>query len=172
MRRSLILWGLFLLFLFVLALGSVSVRIKGAGIALVVFWLLWGIGFRAFFAIDAYLLAKRRPSMPLAGYQKGWVYVLALAMFAVGNNVVASSIQRWIAETFVMPTRGMAPTIMAGDRILVDKLCGSRIAAVLRIRQLRTDSSSRGLVLCIGRQSSPEQGQSHPRTDSTDRFSW
>jgi signal peptidase I len=43
------------------------------------------------------------------------------------NNAVAFGLRSFVAEPFVIPTRGMSPTIMAGDRILVDKLwCDAR----------------------------------------------
>ena len=54
-------------------------------------------------------------------------------MFSRGSRLWRSTmplpygLRSFVAEPFVIPTRGMSPTIMAGDRIVVDKLwCDAR----------------------------------------------
>jgi signal peptidase I len=72
--------------------------------------------------VDAYLLAKRNQDVPLKSYQRWWMYVLLFFGFTLASNFADTAIRAFVVEGFVVPTRGMSPTIQAGDRILVDKL--------------------------------------------------
>ncbi len=119
--RSLVLWSVGALLLPVLAFTTASLRIGRLGFAILLLCLL---AFPIFLAVDAYVVAKRHREVPLRRYQKWWVYLLAFVLFAVANNnnVVAKTLSSFVAESFVVPTRGMSPTILPGDRILVDKL--------------------------------------------------
>ncbi len=78
--------------------------------------------FTVFLVIDAFLLARRSRNAPLKRYQRWWVYILLYVAFIAGSNALAYVFKTFIGEAFVVPTRSMSPTIMAGDRILVDKL--------------------------------------------------
>lgn len=73
-------------------------------------------------ATDAILIARRTKLNQLKRYQRWWVYVAILLLSYPINNVTAVSIKTYIAEAFSTPTRGMSPTIMPGDRFLVNKL--------------------------------------------------
>jgi len=79
-----------------------------------------------YFAVDAFLLAKRNRFPSRKGYQRWWAYVLFFVLFCLGNNAVAHLVRSFIGEAFIVPTRGMSPTILPGERILVDRLWYSR----------------------------------------------
>jgi len=49
-----------------------------------------------------------------------------LAIFCVGNNAVLISFGRWSAKPFIVPTRGMSPTILQESASFVDRLWYSR----------------------------------------------
>ncbi len=72
---------------------------------------------------DAVLAARRRRDTPRKGYQRWWFYLAVPVVVIVANHIVARSLRAVVCEAFVIPTRAMAPTIQAGDRIVVDKLC-------------------------------------------------
>ncbi len=119
LRRSLVLWAVGAVFIPALAFATISLPIGRVGFAVLLLCLL---GFPVFLAVDAYLIAKQHRHVPLKRYQRWWAYLIAFAAFAIANNVVAYSVRFFVAEAFVVPTRAMSPTILAGDRILVDKL--------------------------------------------------
>jgi signal peptidase I len=85
------------------------------------------LAFPVYLAVDAFLLARRNEHVSLKGYQRWWVYVLFVIAFSLGNTAVAHFVRSFVAEAFVVPTRGMSPTIQPGDRILADKLWFDRI---------------------------------------------
>ena len=62
----------------------------------------------------------------LKRYQRWWFYLVMYFMFCGANYALANFVKVCVAEAFVIPTRSMAPTIQAGNRILVDKLFFSR----------------------------------------------
>jgi signal peptidase I len=72
--------------------------------------------------IDAYTIAKRvGPEYKLKEYNRASVYWLLVAMqlgycvaFALGGRM-------YVYEAFLIPERSMSPTILAGDRLLVNK---------------------------------------------------
>jgi signal peptidase I len=119
LRRSIALWGL-------------SVGMLAAVLAIGISWPLerWlyvvliaiPLTFQVFIMVDAFVIARRTRNAPLKPYQRWWFYLLAIFAFWVGNQAAGLSARRFVAEAFVVPTRGMAPTIRPGDRILVDKL--------------------------------------------------
>ncbi|MDP6468750.1 MAG: signal peptidase I [Pirellulaceae bacterium] len=119
LRRSLVLWGVGAVLLPILAFATISLPIGCTGFAVL---LLCMLGFPIYLTIDAYMVAKHRRDVPLRRYQRWWVYLLAFVAFAIANNLVAHTVRAVVAEAFVVPTRAMSPTILPGDRILVDKL--------------------------------------------------
>jgi signal peptidase I len=105
------------------ALVIISLPIGRSGL-IVLF--LCVVGVPIYFAVDAFLLAKRNHSLPRKRYQRWWVYLLFFVLFCSGNNAVAHLLRSFVAEAFIVPTRGMSPTILPGERILVDRLWYSR----------------------------------------------
>jgi signal peptidase I len=85
--------------------------------------ILLGIGMSVPFvqAIDAALIARSTPRSPTTFAQRWWIYLLLVAIAYILNYGLAIFVKSNIAEVFMVPTRGMAPTIEPGDRILVDK---------------------------------------------------
>lgn len=87
----------------------------------------WGIGaplfVLAYFGCiaDAVLLARRTPDSPRQWCQRWWCYIGAYALLVGLNFQAALLFRQFAAEAFVVPTRGMADAILAGDRVLVDK---------------------------------------------------
>lgn len=74
-------------------------------------------------AVDAVTLAWRSPPQaPRRRYQRWWAYILLFVAGAAANNVLAAVERRVWMEAYASPAAGMAPTILAGDRILVDRL--------------------------------------------------
>lgn len=72
--------------------------------------------------IDAVLLARRSPDARRRWCQRWWFYVVAW-MLTVGLNIPAKSlINSFVTEAYMVPTRAMADAILAGDRLIVDKL--------------------------------------------------
>ena len=84
--------------------------------------LVFGVGFSVCLTLDAYFVAKRNRHTLLVGYQRWWVYLLAYVVFAAANLLVTVTVRSFVAEAFMMNGRSMAPTLFAGERILVDKL--------------------------------------------------
>jgi signal peptidase I len=123
LRRSICLF-IFALFLFIiLAFCTISLPIGQYGFMLL---LLCVLAYPVCLAIDAFLLAKRNRHALLKRYQRWWIYIIIYIFFILANNVVAHFVRFFIVEAFVIPTRSMSPTIQAGDRFLVDKLCYNR----------------------------------------------
>ncbi len=117
--RSIVLWAVGAVLLPVLAFATISLPLGRIGFSA---GLLCAVGFPIYLMVDAYVVAKRYRDDPLAPYQRWWMYLLAFSAFYIANNVVAHAVRSYVAETFVVSTRAMAPTILSGDRILVDKL--------------------------------------------------
>ena len=121
-RRSMFLWIIGVFFGLILALCFISLPLGRLGMTLL---LLCVPAFTVFLVIDAFLLARRSRDAPLKRYQRWWVYILLYVAFIAGSNALAYVFKTFIGEAFVVPTRSMSPTIMAGDRIFVDKLWAS-----------------------------------------------
>lgn len=73
-------------------------------------------------AVDAYVLARRQSPRELKPYQRWWVYVVAFALFSLLGTFVSNFWRTHALEAFSIATNSMAPTILAGDRIVVNKL--------------------------------------------------
>ncbi|HLA85279.1 MAG TPA: signal peptidase I [Thermoguttaceae bacterium] len=121
-RRAVILWVIQILLLPVMIVaamwlpsGRVAIALMGALV----------LGYLLFVVIDAYRVAARRREEPLKPYQRWWVYLLLIVCLCLVNpaiaQILAYTIKRHFIEAFVIPTRGMSDTILAGDKILVDK---------------------------------------------------
>ena len=79
------------------------------------------VGYKLGLVVDTIRIARRRERAN-RWYQRWWFYlcyVIATQLVLLG--IVQVSRTYW-GETFVIPTGSMAPTILAGDRIFVDKL--------------------------------------------------
>jgi signal peptidase I len=123
LRRSLCLWLVGGCLLPLLAFCTVSLPIGPFGLI----WLsLCVVAFPIYLAADAFFLARQNRHALLKRYQRWWVYVLFLVVFGLANNAVAHFARSFVAEAFVVPTRGMSPTIQPGDRFVMDKLWFNR----------------------------------------------
>jgi signal peptidase I len=123
LRRSLCLWIVGACLLPILCFCTISLPIGSFGFVLLV---LCALAFPIYCAVDAFLLARWNRQAPLKRYQRWWIYILLLIVFCLANNAVAYFVRSSIAEAFVIPTRGMVPTIQPGDRIMVDRLWYNR----------------------------------------------
>ena len=72
--------------------------------------------------IDAILLARRSSDSPRRWCQRWWFYVGAWILMVALNLQAALLFRSFVAEAFVVPARGMIDSILAGDRLIVDKL--------------------------------------------------
>lgn len=119
-RRSVILWTIGTVLSVLLIAAAVSLPVGRLG--LVGLLLLVAIGYPVFLAIDAYRVSKRNRYQSLKFYQRWWAYAGALLLFLMANSIVSETTRAYLAEGFVVPGHAMSPTIMADERILVDKL--------------------------------------------------
>ncbi|MDA0660840.1 MAG: signal peptidase I [Planctomycetota bacterium] len=83
--------------------------------------LAFGIGIPIFFATDAFCTVRQRRTMEQKSYQRWWVYCISVVLFASGYLTMALFVRSFIAEAFVVPSRGMRDTLQPGDKVLVDK---------------------------------------------------
>jgi signal peptidase I len=116
LRRSLFLWLIGGCIFPILAFCTVGLPIGRFGFVLLC---LCTVAVPVYYVADALLLARRHRHALPKPYQRWWVYVLLYAVFCSGNYAVACFVRSFIAEAFIVPTRGMSPTIRAGDRIAV-----------------------------------------------------
>jgi signal peptidase I len=123
LRRCICLYIFGVLLSFILMLCAIVLPIGYNGLTLLYICV---IAYPVYLAIDAFLLAKRNRQTVLKRYQRWWFYLVMYFMFLEANYAIAIFLRVYIAEAFVIPTRSMAPTIQAGNRILVDKLFFSR----------------------------------------------
>ena len=123
LRRSLVLWlcGGCLAPFFAIFISTLPIERRGIN-AIV----LCVAAVPILFAVDAFVLARRDRHAELKRYQRWWVYVSFFVVFCLGNTAVAHLVRSFVAEAFVVPTRGMSPTILPGDRLLVDRLWYNR----------------------------------------------
>lgn len=117
--RSFVLWVVGSLLLPIWTFMAISLPVGGFGILILI---LVRVGLPLYLMVDAYVVAKRHRDAPLSRFQRWWVYLLAFLVFFGTNHCVATMIRMHVAEAFVIPTRSMAPTMVPGDRVLVDKL--------------------------------------------------
>jgi signal peptidase I len=73
-------------------------------------------------AFDAYSIARRNGFAHQKRYQRLWVYVLFVLATGATAEELAFLARTYLFEAFEVPGNAMAPTIVSGDRILVDKL--------------------------------------------------
>ncbi len=126
--RAVVLWLIGALLLPLLAYGSILLPLGRAS-----YWVLWVpmLAFPIYVICDAFVLARRNRDAPLKAYQRWWVYPLIVALMWITNAAFRDAIRTFVVEAFVIPTRSMSPTILPGDRILVDKL-GCRLDRLRR----------------------------------------
>ena len=72
--------------------------------------------------IDAFLLARRTDhDYRLKDYNRWYVYLLFLLMFAPASTVYALAVREGFYEAFYLASASMQPTLGKHDRVLVDK---------------------------------------------------
>ena len=72
--------------------------------------------------IDAYAIAKRAGSdYKLKEYNRASLYWLLVAMQLAYPVALIFGTRAYVYEAFFIPTRSMSPTVLTGDRILVNK---------------------------------------------------
>lgn len=89
------------------------------------FIIFWGIILlaTAFAAIDAYRRARRtRYDYKLKGYNHWGIYLALIWIAGAGTTGYAVMVKQNMFEAFRIPVDSMAPTIMAGDRAIANKM--------------------------------------------------
>jgi signal peptidase I len=84
-------------------------------LALSIASLLWRVA-------DAAMVARWQGSASLRWYQRWYIYLGLMVVSSYSGAAITDALRQGIAETFYMPSGSMIPTIMIGDRIIVDKL--------------------------------------------------
>ena len=81
------------------------------------------LGVYVYAAIDAFLVAKREPdSYQLKDYNRTGIYLMMLAVYLIGPISLTAAVREFAYEAFYVPTNSMSPSIVAGDRVLVNKV--------------------------------------------------
>jgi len=79
------------------------------------------VGFMLYCQVDAIRLTRRQNHKPLKRYQRWWVYLGLFIATAVMPYMYRAVIVTVWAEGYVIPTPSMHETILAGDRLLIEK---------------------------------------------------
>jgi signal peptidase I len=100
--------------------------------------LLWWILVLA----DAARCARRTPpDYRLKAYNRWYVYLLLIVLQGLGQHALEPFIKARFIQAFKIPVQSMAPTIVAGDHVLVDKFTfapqGGALAHILPRRDPR-----------------------------------
>ncbi|WP_146394905.1 signal peptidase I [Planctomycetes bacterium CA13] len=74
--------------------------------------------------VDAVRIARSTVTTQLKWFQRWWIYPLVFVVYLTAIEGVSRFTRTYVAESFVVPSRPMSPTIMAGDRIFVTKMAG------------------------------------------------
>lgn len=119
LRRCVCLWLVGASLLPLLMLAAIVNPLGRAGLLAL---MIGGVAFPILLAIDAFVLARRNRYVPLKNYQRWWMYAVLFSFFLLTNNAVPYVVRSILGEAFAISSRGMSPTILAGDRILVDRL--------------------------------------------------
>ena len=91
-------------------------------LALVIASLLLLAGIFIYALIDAGLLARRSgPDYQLKEYNRWYIYLLLIVVALSYPTNLASSIRENVLQPFKIPSQSMAPSILRGDRILLNK---------------------------------------------------
>ncbi len=91
-------------------------------LALVIGSLMLLLGVFIYALVDAGLLARRiRGGYQLRDYNRWYIYLLFIVVALSYPTNLASSIRGHVLQAFKIPTQSMAPGILAGDRILLNK---------------------------------------------------
>lgn len=72
--------------------------------------------------VDAVRQGKRQEGKSWRPFQCWWGYLLMLVVIVLADSSVLELKTRYWVEAFVLPTNSMQETVVAGDRILFDKL--------------------------------------------------
>lgn len=85
--------------------------------------LMFATGVHIFAMVDAYRFARNHDAIPMKSYNKWYYYVLLLLLFwAIGISV--DEFSSW--KSYNMAASSMEPTVMNGDRLLVNRRAYSR----------------------------------------------
>lgn len=91
-------------------------------LALVIASLMLLLGVFIYALVDAGLLARRiRDGYQLKEYNRWYIYLLFIVVALSYPTNLASSIREHVLQAFKIPTQSMVPSILPGDRILLNK---------------------------------------------------
>jgi len=72
--------------------------------------------------VDAWTLAHRRRNAGTLTRRARWVYPIAWLAIVISTTLTMTAFRRFVAESYLFHGGSMFPTILAGDRVYVDKL--------------------------------------------------
>ena len=116
---------LYLAWFVVPAMGICAAMLPVSWVTLLVFLLLPGLsvlGLYVYGALDAFRSARRAdPEYRLQDYNRASLYWLLILVQLACPTVMTFGMRELVFEAFYVPERSMSPTILGGDRILVNK---------------------------------------------------
>lgn len=116
---------LYFAWLIVPACGILATTVgpSGLGLGLLLLPAVVVLGVYLAAAIDAFRLAGQIGSeFSLRDYNRGWIYWLLIACQLVFSIGLMWGMSKVVYQPFVIPSKSMSPTILAGDRVLARKL--------------------------------------------------
>lgn len=144
LKRGLILFGVDQ-FLFLAFVTSLIVIVPNAFYMIVAIFA--GVAFTVYCVVDAVLIAQRnKKNYALEKYNRWFVYVgyILIAELLV-QTCTSFIVVPYLVQTYKMPTISMEPTLLVGDRILINK------------HIYKTDEPKRGEVVVFRYPLSPEK---------------
>jgi signal peptidase I len=91
-------------------------------LVLAILSVLFLVGVFVYAAVDAYFLAKRTPSpYPLKEFNRWYIYLMLIVVSVSYPTSVSNSIRDHIIQAFKIPSTSMAPSILKGDHVLLNK---------------------------------------------------
>ena len=113
-------WSLFSLLLVTTALLPAS---SAALVGLVAIPAIGLLVLYFYAALDAWRLARRSGAdYTLKDYNRGIVYALLITIAPLQSFGTLTAVREFTFQAFYIPSRSMSPSVLAGDRILVNKL--------------------------------------------------
>ena len=126
LTKGLVLFFISFVFAPVIVTGVQSMS-SALSLMLAILSILFLVGVFVYAAVDAFISAKRAPSpYLLKEFNRWYIYLMFIVVSVSYPTSVSSSIRDHIVQAFKIPSTSMAPTILKGDHVLLNKSIYSR----------------------------------------------